>query len=715
MSILVRGLRAALLATSAGLSVPALAQEAGELPTVRVDTSGGPASIATAPLTTERLDRAILTLRQSMSSDTAGLLARLPGVSANTGGGFSSMPTIRGLSEQRLKILVDGHPIDAACPNDMNTPLSYTDPQTIARIDVITGVSPVSMGGDSIGGIINVESARPRFAGKGETLITGEASTFYRSNGDGFGGALSLTAAGQHVSATYTGSYTQAGNYDGGNRGVVRSTEYAKTDHALALALQSGLGLFELKGGYHFSPYEGFPNQYMDMTSNKSWFLNGRWQGTFLWGSIDWRADYRDTDHEMNFLADKGGTANGGMPMNTEVHTASTSLKIDLPVSSRDTVRIGGDYHHQWLDDYWPAVAGSMMMGPNTYVNINAAHRDRFGLFGEWEAQWSSRLSTLAGVRYDHVAMDAGRVQPYGTNMMNMDDVMAANAFNAVSHARKDDNWSGSFLLSYAAEGGVRLELGYAHKVRSPNLYERYSWGRGSMSSRMIGWYGDGNGYVGNLDLKPERADTVSGAVSVSGQGWSIKAAPYYTHVSDYIDAVRLKSFNDMMGMPTGFVQLQFANQEAEFYGIDLSGSLMLWTGKDGDGTRLTGSLSYVHGQNLTDRGALYHQMPLDVKLGLQHRQGAFEAGLDLDVVKDKERVDATRNEPRTNGYALVGLSAAYTLKAVRISIAAENLLDQGYDLPLGGISLGDYDATGVRRSVAGRGRSINIGLSTRF
>ena len=24
------------------------------------------------------------------------------------------------------------------------------------------------------------------------------------------------------------------------------------------------------------------------------------------------------------------------------------------------------------------------------------------------------------------------------------------------------------------------------------------------MSSRMIGWYGDGNGYVGNLDLKPE-------------------------------------------------------------------------------------------------------------------------------------------------------------------------------------------------------------------
>jgi iron complex outermembrane receptor protein len=66
---------------------------------------------------------------------------------------------------------------------------------------------------------------------------------------------------------------------------------------------------------------------------------------------------------------------------------------------------------------------------------------------------------------------------------------------------------------------GVAAELGYAHKVRSPNLYERYSWGRGTMSTSMIGWYGDGNGYVGNVDLRPERADTVSLAITASGGG----------------------------------------------------------------------------------------------------------------------------------------------------------------------------------------------------
>ncbi len=510
-----------------------------------VEVKSFPPTLSSSPLTTSTLSRDDVRDHQHDTSDTAGLLSRIPGVSANMGGGFSSMPTIRGLSEQRLTILVDGHSIDMACPNDMNTPLSYTDPQSVGGIHVITGVSPVSMGGDSIGGVISVEGPAPRFAMGDGLLVAGEASAFYRSNDDGFGGAASLTLANSNLSATYTGSYIQADNYKGGgNRGLVRSTEYAKTDHAVALAYRNDLGLFKLKGGYHFSPYEGFVNQYMDMTSNTSWFVNGEYEGTFDWGKLDIKGDYRATDHEMNFLADKGGIANGGMPMNTRVRSGGYTVKADIKMSDRDTLRLGNEYHHQFLNDWWPPVAGSMMMGPNTYININHAHRDRLAFFGEWETEWTGKFSTLAGIRFDRVSMNTGDVQPYSpTGMLAMDDVPAATAFNAASHKRRDDNWSGSLLASYALSDAVAMELGYAHKVRSPNLYERYSWGRSSMASSMIGWYGDGNGYVGNLALKPERADTISAAIDLHGageDGWAVKIAPYYTHVSDYIDAVQL-------------------------------------------------------------------------------------------------------------------------------------------------------------------------------
>lgn len=715
MSFENRAFRACLAVSSAILPVTAYAQDATQLPPVEVNSDKPADAIANALVTGRELTHDDLRRRQNSTSDTADLLRQIPGVSANTGGGFSSMPAIRGLSEQRLNITVDGHPIDMTCPNDMNSPLSYTNPQLIQSIKVVPGVAPVSMGGDNIGGVIAVESAAPRFATGPGGLATGDVSAFYRTNGDGFGGSAQLTLANERLSATYTGSYTQADQYEGGgNRGLVRSTEYAKTDHALALALQSEAGLFRLKGGYHFSPYEGFPNQAMDMVSNTSWFLNAGYDGEFDWGSVKFTADYRDTNHEMNFLEDK---LPGSMPMNTEVHTFSTALKLDLPVSPRDTMRVGGEYHHQWLNDYWPPVAGNMMMGPNTFVNINGAHRDRLGAFAEWEAHWSEGLSSVVGVRLDRVSMNAGNVQPYSTSMMNMDDAMAAAVFNAASHGRTDNNWNASALISYAPTEGVAIELGYAHKTRSPNLYERYSWGRGAMSSRMIGWYGDGNGYVGNLNLKPERADTVSAAAEFKGAdgAWSLRIAPYYTHVNDYIDAAFVKNLTTMMGMPTPWVQLQFVNQKAEFYGVDLSGRVALGRGAKGNGTDLIGSLAYVHGQNLSDGGALYHQMPLDVKLAIQHRQGKLEAGLEAEWVAEKTRVDLTRNEPRSNDYALVNLRLAYDMGIVRVSVDAENLFDTGYDLPLGGISLGDYKATGVRRAVPGRGRSVNFGISASF
>ncbi|TNF05915.1 MAG: TonB-dependent receptor [Sphingomonadales bacterium] len=704
--------RLALLASACLLPVSVQAQDDTTLlPPVDIDSTTSPAALSSSTLSREELRH-----RQNQSSDTAGLLSRLPGVSINGGGGFSSMPAIRGLSEQRLSILVDGAPIDAACPNDMNSPLSYTDPQTIQSIRVITGVAPVSMGGDSIGGTIAIDGPAPRFATGSTMLLTGEASAFYRSNGDGFGGAVTLTAASEHLSATYTGSFTQSDQYKGGdNRGLVRSTEYKKTDHALALAYQGDAGLFELKGGYHFSPYEGFPNQYMDMTSNKSWYLNGHYQGAFDWGTVDMRAHYRDTDHRMNFLEDKGGNTGRSMPMNTEVHSYGGSLKVDLPLSARDTVRVGGDYHHQWLNDYWPPVAGSMMMGPDTFINVNGATRDRVAGFAEWEARWTDRLSTTAGVRYDRVVMDTGNVAPYSTtSMMSMADAMAATAFNAASHKRTDNDWSASLLASYAPSDLVSLELGYAHKARSPNIYERYTWGTGSMASRMIGWFGDGNGYVGNLDLKPERADTVSAAIELHGggaDGWFLRLAPYYTHVNDYIDV----SPTPLQSLGNGFVQLRFDNVDAEFYGIDLSGAVPLRRGSDKDSTRLTGSLSYVRGRNLSDDGSLYHQMPLNARLGIAHLQNGVEAGADIQWVAEKNRVDITRNEPKTDDYALLNLHAAYNWSAFRISLDIENLFDTGYDLPLGGMSLGDYYATGTLRPVPGRGRSFNIGLSARF
>jgi iron complex outermembrane receptor protein len=73
------------------------------------------------------------------------------------------------------------------------------------------------------------------------------------------------------------------------------------------------------------------------------------------------------------------------------------------------------------------------------------------------------------------------------------------------------------------------VEFGLARKVRSPNLYERYTWSTWGMAALMNNFVGDGNGYVGNMDLKPEKAYTASFTFDwhAADRSWELKATPF--------------------------------------------------------------------------------------------------------------------------------------------------------------------------------------------
>jgi iron complex outermembrane receptor protein len=88
--------------------------------------------------------------KRARTSDTAEMLTSLPGVSVYGAGGVSSLPAIRGLADDRLRIKVDGMDLNSSCPNHMNAPLSYIDPTAVENVRVYSGVTPVSVGGDSM-------------------------------------------------------------------------------------------------------------------------------------------------------------------------------------------------------------------------------------------------------------------------------------------------------------------------------------------------------------------------------------------------------------------------------------------------------------------------------------------------------------------------------------------------------------------------------------
>lgn len=734
---------------SLALALPALSllcsnavaadEKVNTLPVVTVSDS----KIDTHPLMGATLgDEAELLRQRSATSDTARLLGDVPGVTLYGAGGVSSLPVIHGLADDRLRIKVDGMDLISACANHMNPPLSYIDPSNVSSIQVFAGITPVSVGGDSIGGAIVVNSAVPEFAKAGAgTLLKGQAGTFYRSNGNAKGGNVSLTVASEKLSMTYNGSTTEAGNYEAAQdfkstmkpaqtastvkkpgASEVGSSLYKSENQSLGFALRHEDHLLELKLGVQNIPYQGFPNQRMDMTSNKSDQVNLRYTGQYQWGALEARLYNENTRHKMNFGDNKLQTGNpAGMPMDTEGKNTGTLVKADIIVSERDTLKVGSEYQRYRLNDWWDPIAPTGGMGGGTFWNINNGQRDRFDLFGEWEARWNPQWLSQFGVRSSTMTMDTGNVQGYNTTNYK---VATYAAFNAADRNKTDNNIDLSVLARYTPDDEKTLEAGFARKTRSPNLYERFAWStNNNMIMNMVNWAGDANGYVGNLNLQPEVANTLSATADwhdATHQQWGLSVTPYYTYIQDYIDAVACATVGKTCPTRTdGFVNLSFANQTARLYGVDVSGYKQLLKVSDYGSFTATGMLSYVQGKNTTTDSGLYNIMPLNAKLALVQRAGRWTNTVEAQLVDAKSDVSQVRNELKTAGYGLLNLRSSYAWEKVRLDIGIENALDRFYASPLGGAYVGQGNGMGAGAAsgipVPGMGRSIYAGVTVKF
>jgi iron complex outermembrane receptor protein len=358
-------------------------------------------------------------------------------------------------------------------------------------------------------------------------------------------------------------------------------------------------------------------------------------------------------------------------------------------------------------------------MGPGTFWNINTGKRDRIDLFAEWEGRWSEQWLTQLGVRVGAVEMNAGNVKDYKDS--NLSQRAEATAVNSQNKKQTDINIDWTALTRYTFNDMQTYELGAARKTRSPNLYERFAWSRGSMAMLMNNWVGDGNGYTGDINLKPEVAHTVSATANwhdAEQEDWETRITPFYTHVENYIDARLCQPSNGVTcASPSsssgGFNLLQLANFDAHLFGVDVSGSkLLLKTDKYGN---LTGKsrLNYVRGQNNDTGGNLYQQMPLNATVALEHHRRGWSNTIETQIVASKTEVQTVRLEPKTPSYAVLNLRSSYTWKYLRIDGGIDNLLDKNYALPLGGTYIGEVSRPGT--AVPGMGRSFNVGMTLNY
>ena len=692
----------------------------------------------------ERLSKHNVESSVSSKSDLVDILTQSPTVSVNQAGGTSGFPVIRGISDHRLDVQVDGMPLLSSCPNHMNTPLSYVSPSQAESVEIYPSITPVSVGSDSIGGSILVKTKEPAFAPKGEQITQGEIGGYYRSNGNAKGGNLSVTTASDKFNLTYKGNYAQSENYDAaedfkdfttttnaangteftpGTEGTttdkdeVAGTAYKTMNHNLSMAYKGDDSLFSATLTKQSTPYQQYPNQRMDMTNNDSHKINLSFNKKMNWGEFDIQT-YRETvDHEMAFMDYKTSKQ---MPMSTKSQTNGLKLSTLIALNDDSDLNLGTEIQQYQLDDYWDPNLAAAGMSPNTFWNIHDGTRDRYAVFAEWINQVNSQWKTRIGARYEMVNTDTGAVSGYhdadsfmgGTKITN--EASESSAFNASDRSKTDNNLNVNILANYTVSKTFDVDMGLARQVRSPDLYERYTWSTWAMAALMNNFVGDGNGYVGDVNLKSETAYTASANFNwhaANLQDWGLQVMPYVSQIEDYIDATLVKNYGD-------FSVLKYTNQSARIYGLDVAANRQLLKDTFGNWS-VKAKVNYARGTNEDTGDNLYNIMPLNGTFTLAQKLGAWNNSVEWMLVDDKKEVSEIRNELETKGYTLVNLRSSYQWKSMRVDFGVENVFDTAYNLPTGGAYTGEGNTMSIQgvplMNIPGPGRSLYAGLNIQF
>ena len=675
-----------------------------------------------------------------MSNDTGKLIDNFLGGNSIHNGGFSSLPMIQGLSDDRIKIKIDGMDLIASCANHMNAPLSYSDPVNIKNISVLAGLSAVDQGGDNIGGVIKIDTVKPIFSVDENQIFSGQFGTKYKSNNKTISANISLNTADQDTALSYFGSYVKAENYYAGgtfkdaglaasDRGwldsdEVGSTAYKNQNHQVSFSKVIDNEIYQVIAAYHDSPYENFDNQRMDSVGNKNYQLNLSQKGEYEWGKLTSRIYVDDTNHKHNFGPDKQYTYNNmsgqsyGMPMEADGITAGLAVDTEIFLNDQDTLKVGSEIQYYQLDDTWASNSGEGMMTGNAFLNINNGKRNRFDIYGQLDSLWTENWITSLGARLGIVQTDSDDVHGYNqTNNMSSNQLADSDTFNASKRKKTDENIDISLLTRYNMEEDSSIELGYSMKTRSPNLYQRYTWSTWKMAANMNNLYGDGNGYVGNIDLEPETAHKIGLVLNHQddNKNWRIKINPYYTYISDYIDANVIANRGD------GYRNLKFDNQTATIYGLDVGADMHLFRTLNFGNFNLLSKFNYQKGRNTDADTDLYNMMPPNLTLAINQNVGSWNNSLSMLLVDKKDNVNSTRQERETAGFTKFDFVTSYQWESVSIIGEIENILDKSYADPLGGEYLGQGAtmSTGITRAngtqVYAMGRSFNVALSYSF
>ena len=603
-------------------------------------------------------------------------------------GPFLGLPVLRGLSGNRVLVLVDGQRLNNSreAINFGGVQPGLVDVSSIASIEIVRGPASVLYGSDAIGGIVNIVTRKPELPAEGLAL-SGSATTRYSTVDGQRTGSMALHAGTPRLGLAVRGSARSAEDY---------STPLGDVSHSGAETRSAAADLEWHPAGDHAltAQWSTFRGEDIGVPGSGGVFtglfprtdrtkLSVGYEGRDLtpWlARLDARIYTQEQEENFSTILDLPPIPAGPFDLlidtTTErigdVRTAGLDVQAGSPIRDRHYLTYGIDFYQDDVDERRREESVQVFVprspGPpgSTETEIDEAPTtpessyQGLGLYLQDEVG-AGRWTLIPGVRFDRFDIEA--------------EALEREEGAIPAEDRTESALSGSVGGLFRATEWLHLTGSVSRAFRTPNVIERFFFGPGSQ----------GGLSVPNPDLENETSVNVDLGFKARAAGVRVEATYFHNRIDDFITFVpgTFMGESEFGGQPVttvgnvGEARIRGIEAEVEHRGAWLGGMRTAFA-----------AFSWNDGDDLVTDEPLFVPPP-KLALGLGWTEGRGRvSGLFTGRLVDGQSEVPEGFDP-TSGFAVFDLHSAVDLSAwtgrpVVLRAGVENLLDRAYEEPFG-------------------------------
>ena len=639
-----------------------------------------------------------------LSSQTlSNVLGMEPGIAMGRDGAWSTTINIRGLGENRLVTLVDGHRVETA--TDLTASFSMIDVNDIERVEVIKGAQSSLYGTGAMGGIVNIITKAGNFAAS--PYVSGNATLGYGGVNNLLSEHAGVSAGAQKWVLRLSGTHAEAGDLRT-PEGKIPNSQFTSNNVTAKAGLKPWDNhVFRVQYQNNWSEDVGIPggsafpgpatatyteiSRHLFSTSYEITAISR------LLSSV--KANYftqyiqRDVEMIPNTVTETkipAGTqrvtpervvpignhlTHGGQLQTTWTPGEKNTLIAGVDIWSRTmrTVRT------KFIRNEVVNPAGTIVKTINLVRGETPIPKSSFssgGIFLQDEARlFNDRLTLITGGRVDGIVVEneAGTDVDYLIVDGVRNDTPPNQRITFPAGKNNTLSWSANAGLLYKATKETDLTLNLARSFRAPSLEELFK-------------YIDLGNYVslGDPELKPENGASADLGLRMWKPKFNLQVNGFVNRIGNLVvetpgEFIYTINTGPLEGTRDTLPALIYDNvSRAMLYGADFGMQYNVWPNMV-----VVASGSVVRGKDLGSETDLPRIPPMNGRLGVRYtlpELGAAELTMAGATRQDK----IAAGEKATGSYARFDLaftSAPIRLRKTRIQLFAgiDNLTDRSY------------------------------------